>query len=414
MDIEREDNVKMSEMDLRQYCGLDRPRFTVDPVSDAEFFFGNEQVQRKLLDRIRTDFNVRGVPKCGVVGRFGAGKTHTLYHVKHLFNTDARFPGEGVYVRIGPYDEAIKGMAGWPYLQSLVLDAIGEPTIREWVRAFDKRAESRTESLAQGLSKLFRFGDENLRGSLANVLADYFLRDMKSTLPAWNWLKGGKLDKSDSLQVTKSLDTAPELVSVLLDLANLCHEVTGNGLILLFDEAQHLADVKKRETEIHDAFLQIAESNNENLGFLIGYLPERSGLPKVLSAPIDILSRLGVSEANLNEAFIDLQLLINSQDALRKFMDKILGGIKDEKAARDIVKQHGIADAAWEALPFTSDALDRVAEMLWQKETTRNARQIIEALAHLASEAYERAKADETYCVVDRAFVDSNPYLKSL
>ncbi len=408
-------DLEVKEMDLRQYCGLNRPRFTVDPAEDAKFFFGNQQVQEQLLNRIRRDFNVRGVPKCGVTGRFGAGKTHTLSHVKYLFESDPALPGHAVYVRIGPYDEGISGMGGWRYLQTLILDAIGEQAIRTWVRAFDARPEGRTENLAEKLADIFEFGDSNLRLSLANILADYFLRDLKSTLPAWTWLKGGKVDKTESLGITKTLDTAPELVNILLNLASLCRNVTGKALILLLDEAQHLSDVRKRESEIHDAFLQIAEPNNENLGFILGYFGSgQEGLPRVLAAPPDILSRLGVSTANLGEAFIDLQKLINSKDALREFMVRILGGIRDADASSVLITDNALAASDSTTLPFTPDGLDRLADVLWQKEQTRNARTIIETLAVLAADAYEQAKARNGYVSVNGQFVDANQYIRSL
>lgn len=407
--------MNIRDMDLRQYCGLNRPRFAVDPEEDAEFFFGNQQVQDQLLARIRSDFNVRGVPKCGVWGRFGAGKTHTLYHVKYVFNTRAEFPGHGVYLRIGPYDEGIPGMGGWRYLQGLVLDAIGEATIRQWVRSFDSRSQDRTKSLAEGLKTTFQFGDENLQQSMANVLADYFLREMKSTLAAWQWLKGGKIEKGGSLPVTKTLDRAPELVGVLMNLANLCRTATGKALTLLLDEAQHLVEVKKRVSEIHDAFLQLAEPANQDLGFIMAYFGAgQEWIPRVMSEPPDVLSRLGVTAANLQEAFIDLTRLIHNQDALRDFMLRILGGIRDVGSSEQVVKMFGLGDEIVPTLPFSEDALDRLVEVLWQREPARNARIIIQTLAVLAADAYERAKGSDRYQVVDRSFVDGSPYIQSL
>jgi len=407
--------MQVREMDLRQYCGLNRPRFAVDPEADAEFFFGNQQVQELLLNRVRRDFDVRGAPKCGVWGRYGAGKTHALYHLKYVFSSETEFAGHGVYTRIGPYDENIPGMGGWKYLQTLVLDAIGEGTVREWVRAFDTKPGDRTESLAEGLRGVFQFGDENLKQSLANVLADYFLRDGRPTLPAWNWLKGGKAEKLETAVVTKTLDTAPELVNVLLNLANLCRDVWGKALVLLLDEAQHLAEVKKRHSEIHDAFLQVAEPANQDLGFVIGYFGTgQQGLPKVLLEPSDVLSRLGVMSSNLQEAFVDLGRLINSKDALKDFMLRILEGIRDMDASAGVVKEFSLGGADPSIIPFTMDALDRLVEVLWQREDNRNARTIIGTLAVLAADAYQLAKANNKYQIVDQAFVDASSYIRTL
>ena len=51
-----------SEMSFQQYCCLKRPRFKIDPEKDAKWYFGNMKVQESIMDRLRTDVDVRGVP----------------------------------------------------------------------------------------------------------------------------------------------------------------------------------------------------------------------------------------------------------------------------------------------------------------------------------------------------------------
>ena len=183
--------MELQGMDLRHYCGLNRHRFRFHPESDAEWYLGNQEVCEELLRRVSSDFLIRGVPKCGVVGRFGQGKTHTLYHLKYLFDSDPQsYPVRAFFFRVAPYDESTPGLSGWGYIHGKMLDAMGEGFLREMVRVFDQLPGARTQALSDALTDTFTFGSENLRRSLANLLSTYFLRDVRSTMPAWEWLRG--------------------------------------------------------------------------------------------------------------------------------------------------------------------------------------------------------------------------------
>lgn len=183
-------------MELKDYCCLNRPRFRVDPQADAEWYFGNSQVSEELLSRITNDFDIRGIPKCGIIGRFGEGKTHTLYHVKYLFDSEPEnYPALCFILGLAPYDEKIPDLSGWKYIHGKMLDAMGEGFLRQIVREFDNIPEDRTGDLSEQMKNVFTFGDENLKRSLANVLVGYFLRETRSTITAWQWLRGNKLER---------------------------------------------------------------------------------------------------------------------------------------------------------------------------------------------------------------------------
>jgi len=401
------------EMELKDYCCLNRPRFRVDPESDAEWFFGNKQVNEELLSRIRSDFAVRGIPKCGLIGRFGAGKTHTLYHIKYLFDKDPdNCPATCFFLRLAPYDEKIPDLSGWKYIHSKILDALGEGFLRQIVQEFDRLPEDRTADLSEEMKRTFRFGDENLKRSLANVLAGYFLRETKSTIPAWQWLRGSKLEKGGATQdlgVTKTLENANDMIATVLNIGNLVRKTTGKGITLLMDEAQSLKDVEKRHIEIHDAFLQLADDDNQDVGFVMASFGEGPQIiPNVIAKPDDILSRLGVTIRNIDEAFINLMRLIKEETDMRSFIDDLLQGIKDRGKAEQLISEKGLANKlTWQNLPFTDDALSGVVEILWQSELTRNARLIINELARVAAAAYHQGKATNQYVIADRALLDS-------
>lgn len=398
-------------MDLREYCGLNRPRFRFDPESDAERYFGNREVSNELLRRISSDFLIRGVPKCGVVGRFGYGKTHTLYHIKYVFETDPElYPAKPFVCRIAPYDESTPGLGGWGYIHSKMLDAMGEGFIREMVRAFDGLPDTRTQPLADAMAGVFRFGPENLRRSLANVLSAYFLRDMRSTMPAWRWLRGQKPPGQELSRdgVTMWLEHAGDMVDVILNLGAMSRKIWGFGICFLMDEGQALNEVRKREVEIHDAFLQMAQPDNEDVGFVLAYFGTgHSAIPPVVSTPPDILSRLGVTEANINEAFIDLRRIINSPQDMKEFISNFLSSIRDTEQGAKVVDQFGLGErTSSELLPFDLGALDRIVTILFQVEQLRNPRMIIDSLARVAAAAYQQAKRQGEYVIADQLLLN--------
>jgi hypothetical protein len=402
--------VDIKDMDLQEYCGLNRPRFRFDPESDAAWYFGNQEVSAELRGRVSSDFVVRGVPKCGVIGRFGQGKTHTLFHLKHLLETDpASYPAKPVVLRIAPYDEDTKGLGGWSYIHGKMLDAMGERFLREMVRAFDQLPHERTRALDDVLADVFRFGSENLQNSLAAILSAYFLREGRATMPAWDWLRGQKPSGKELSEcgVTVWLEHAGDMIDVILNLGALCRRTYGLGLCFLMDECQALNDVEKRATEIHDTFLQMAEPDNEDVGFVLALFGTGQGaVPPVVSDPPDILSRLGVTSVNIHEAFIDLRRIINSEEDVREFMLEFLRHIRAPEKAAGVVEEFGLAGrSSAELLPFEPAAIDLIARILFQSEPSRNPRMIIMSLARVVAAAYQRAKVQGAYVVADAQLV---------
>jgi len=409
--------MQVKEMDLKDYCCLNRPRLRIDPEHDASWFFGNKSVEGRLLSRIHNDFNIRGVPKCGIVGRFGYGKTHSLYHIKHIFERNFdEFPAVPFVLRVAPYDEGTPGLNGWEYIHSKMLNAMGESFLRTIVIEFDKLPEARTKSLTDEMVKVFKFGDENLKKSLANILSGYFLREGRSTLVAWKWLRGAKLGKGESFQdtgVTKTLDTAEDMVNIICNLGNLSRKVLAKSIVFLMDEAQALDEIKKRLVEIQNAFLRLADDENEDIGFIIAYTgTPPASVPKPIQRD-DILTRLGVSKRNIEDAFINLKGVINTQDDIRDFISKILDGIIVEKKAQKLIADFNLSGQVQpKEIPFTKDAIDRIAEVLFQDEHTRNARMIIETLAKLAATAYRQGKETNKYIPINKDFAD--PLLRNI
>jgi hypothetical protein len=410
--------MEVKEMDLKNYCCLNRNRFVIDPESDAEWYFGNQQVNNELLTRIRNDFLVRGVPKCGILGRFGYGKTHTLFHLKYLFESEQdTYPAVPLILRIAPYDESTPGLNGLKYIHGKMLDAMGENFMREIVRGFNNLPGSGTGELSTEILKNIKFGDENLKSSLSSLLSAYFLRDVKSTMSAWQWLKGDKITKSNELDdvgVKKNLETAGDMLNVILNIGTLTRIVKGTGIVFLMDEAQALNEVKKRAIEIHDAFLQMAEPDNSDIGFVFAYFGTGlNAIPKVFSTPDDILSRLGVTQTNIQVAIKDLQRLISTKSDMREFIDNVLCSIIDTEKAQIFINEMKLKEKLKpDQIPFTDDALDRLTQVMYEKEPNRNARMIIQTLAQLSAEAYQKGKRENKYIVADSEFIE--PFVRDI
>jgi len=260
------------------------------------------------------------------------------------------------------------------------------------------------------MAEVFRFGSENLRRSLAAVLSAYFLREVRSTMPAWRWLRGDRPSRQELSNdgVTLWLKNAGDMVEVILNLGVMSRRVWDLGICFLMDEGQALNEVDKRETEVHDAFLQMAEPDNEDVGFVLAYFGTgQSGIPLVISEPPDILSRLEVTVATINEAFIDLIRIINSEQAMKKFMVDFLSSIRETERAAEVIEQFELGERTTaELLPFEPRALDRIVEILFQTEQLRNPRMIIANLARVAAASYQRAKHQGEYVIADVTLVN--------
>jgi hypothetical protein len=288
-----------------------------------------------------------------------------------------------------------------------MLDALGEDFLREVVRTFERQNRDEDTELAVSMYRSFRFGDTNLKRSLATILAEYFKRDVKSTIPAWQWLKADPAAKAEVLQVPMLLKDCTDMVAVILNIGALHRRTGGGGLVFLMDEAQNLGDVKKADKEVHTAFLKLAEQDNDFVGFILTtYGGGQDLIPKVITSPTDILSRLGVTTANLDEAFILLKDVIQTEKHVRDFMNEVLEHIVEPDRAQKIIDECGLTGVLPEHLPFTEEALDRIAKVLANEERNRNPRQIILTMAKVSSHAYHAGKDSGKYVVATRELAE--------
>jgi hypothetical protein len=399
----------IKDLDFQQYCCLRGPYMRVDEINDAQWFFGNKDVETRLLERITSDINLRGVPKCMILGRWGIGKTHCLNHLKFLFeNNPTEYHLKPLEMQLAPWNDANSKNNSWAYIHRKMVDGLGEHNLREIVAKFDALPIARTKKLSAAIESTFIYGDENLKYSLAVVLASNFLRDQDSTATAWKWLRGEKVDLP-SVGANRAIETVQDMVETVMNIGTLARVAIGQALIFLIDEAHDLANAKKNRNEIHFGFKMLADQANHDLGFVLALFGTGMNVvPSLLLDPNDIMERLGVTQQTIHRAVIELKDVTSEEKDIRLFATNVLEYLKDKDKANLLINNLPVNPKMTpELLPFTADGLDELVDFLKQKEETKAPRLIIENLAIIANKAYQEAKKKNTYVLADANFVHS-------
>jgi hypothetical protein len=151
--------------------------------------------------------------------------------------------------------------------------------------------------------------------------------------------------------------TSSDKISVLLNLGRLSRWALQEPLVILLDEAQAFGEVKKSSVaEIHDSFLQLAEPENVDVGFVLAAFGTGANiLPSVIMKPTDVISRLGVTERDLHKAFIDLKDVVRTEADLQEFAKQVLANLGDESKAQQLITDNGLQEVNATQLPFTED-----------------------------------------------------------
>lgn len=399
--------MEIKNIEFSEYCCLNRPLMRIDEESDAQWFFGNKEVEQRVLERVASDFNTRGTPKCGILGRWGIGKTHTLNHLKWLFETKPqKYRTQPVKMLLAPWDDGNPRGNNWGYIHRKMIDAIGEHALRGVVVAFDKMPQARTQNLAKAMEAIFKFGDANIKYSLSVILAENFLREQqKSTAAAWEWLRGDKVSIAD-LGVNRVVESVQDMVDVIRNIGVLAKTSRGLGFTFFIDEAHALGDVKKKKSEIHYGFKELADPTNSDVGYILAIFGGGiNAVPPVLTDPKDILDRMGVTQQTMHEAIIELKDVTAAESDLMEFAQNVLQNLKDIDKAKSMISEMNLGSKTTpDLLPFTQDGLKEVVDRLKQKEETKTPRLIIDNLATTSNKAYQESKLHNSYVLVDATF----------
>lgn len=362
------------------FCLNDRLNFTIDPQinpADARFYFGRDDIKKRLQRQLRRSFIAPGVPKIMVWGPYGSGKTQTLFYLEHYLKTDTPSSCPGVprthYVTV-----EMRSKSTASHLHMQLMEVLGKETVAGWVRRLFEKVSSLNAALQEMVD------DPNIALALKELRASG-----ESTFVAWRWLTGQSLKTSElsSLSLTRNLGEvgAGDLVNVLVAIGNLAGEV-GEKLIFLLDEVEELQNVRTGDASesIHQYFRRLAEPANASVGFLVGFKADvLDDAPEMLRRG-DVQGRIGTSN------YIDIPPL-PAVSNVKTFVSELLQNLIDEKQASARISEQGL-DVDLGVYPFEHGAFELLADYATQDPTRALPRYIINAINECTIQAWDEEK----------------------
>ncbi|MGQ9555750.1 MAG: hypothetical protein ACUVWR_16750 [Anaerolineae bacterium] len=359
------------------FCLKDRPNFTIDPQvnpSDAQYYFGRDDIKERLQRQIRRAFIAPGIPKIMVWGPYGSGKTQTLFYLEHYLKTNTPSSARGVphtlYVTI-----EMRSNSTAAHLHMQLMEALGKETVSGWVR----RLFNETPDLDEALGELT--DDPNIAIALKELRAAG-----DSTFIAWRWLTGQGLRGAElsGLQLTRNLGEvgAGDLVNALVAVGSLASRVN-QKLIFLLDELEELMNVRAGDAaeSIHQYLRRLAEPANDSVGFLIGFKADvMDDAPEVLRRG-DIQGRIGTSN------YVDIPPLPAVQD-VKTFVSELLSHLTDGPKVEACIAERSL-DTKPGLFPFEPGAFELLADYATQDITRALPRFIINAINECAIQAWD-------------------------
>lgn len=376
---------------INEYYALRKETFSVDPVNDSKAYFGNARLSDRIRGRIEGDFaQARGVPKFYILGDYGTGKTHTLFHIAYELENNQLESVLPVYVDIAP----LKKKEKFSTLQGRLLDAIGLDQIGAAVDAFITNVKG---DKATGIQEILRYGDAALKSSQSNVFRTILLGGRQRQL-SWEWLKGGVLAPGDreSLQVTKTLNQPGDFIHVLLNTAIIYRAGTGKKIVYLLDEVEAVRDVTDpdSEAELIFAFRELLDDSNNVLGIIAAIQPEGDDIGTVMSN-FAIMRRIGK-----DTGVFDLTSLVRDPVDLQQFVDDLLCYLINQDRAAQIVAEENL-NCLPHHFPFTEEALSVLKDGLQSVVELQRPAGIIQMLATAAIEAWRKRTQSESRVLVN-------------
>lgn len=390
---------------LKDHFHLTRDIFTIDPGNplDARAYFGREQVDQRILDRVQMDFVTRGVPKFFIFGRYGAGKTHTLAHIRHLLtsNQSGYFPATAPLLTSLP---PLRSKDSWVKVHEHLMDEIGRSRVKDAVVALVNKGTYRDPVEAIRAEGVLLHGDTSLQESQAQIFRALIYKGVQET-KAWEWLKGKALSSDDAamLETQTNLTTVPNYIDALLNVACLIERGLGERLILLIDEAEVVGNIQNRDSieEYRHAIRELASDRNSQLGFVIAFQMESNNLSESEVFSYEAIRR----RIGFESGYIDLHDLVLDERDAKDFIFRVLQHLVDQDAAASEIEEAGLdTDAA--AFPFTPVAIDRIAEFVTDDPDRKSPSQIITRMQQAVAKALIRDRESGEVALIDDDLVE--------
>jgi len=366
---------------LQQHLCLTRPNFQINPkqsFEDASLYFGEDRNEKMILE-IETGYMAGFMPRIYVMGQYGTGKTHLLYHLKHHFSKSAL---------VMPFVVQVEAESKTRYqsLHKKLLDAMGLTLVEKTYRDFAHEAGAGRDVAFAEI-----FPDPNLQKVMQILPSGPALQSL-----AWRWLIGDKLTSGEqqNLGVTTSASETGELVQILVSIGELFRRCKKN-LLFLIDEGEALHNVTNHDAQRswHDGFKRLAESNdNQSVGWILSFYTALQDEPPTFMFEGDITTRLGRKGVVRLEPLLPVQVEDFLRDLLKAFVDK--------ECAKKRIESLKL-DTKPEIYPFTDEGL--VAFVNHAKVAADQAipRNILKAMTACALETLRGDKA-----LIDGALVD--------
>jgi hypothetical protein len=369
----------------QDFYHLTKQRFSIDPKTDAAFYFDETPLHEQLMRHLRMQFvEAPGVPRFFIVGQYGAGKTHTLWHLHYVLQNDARFKQHPTLPTLVTL-QSLKGREHWSTVHRKLVDAIGLDRARGAVAGVMGKATPGTDPMAVfGGGDLIRYGESGLQSTQAHIYRNLLFGGPQAA-KSWEWLKGTGLSVNDAaaLGIETQLAEPSQMIDALLNLGELVFAGLGRRVIYLVDEAEVLRSVTHPDSQqefIHSFRRLVGEENNV-LGFIAAYQVDPDGDAPEILWDESVRRRVGY-----DAGYIDLkELMINAEDA-RKFILNILRYIVDQDAAAGTIKSAGL-DTEPEFFPFTPDAIDRIADYVTEEPERLLPSQIVDKMSKAVATA---------------------------
>ncbi len=146
---------------LKDYYFLRRGEsFSIDPWKDREVYFGEAELEKRISDRIDSDFvKRRAVPKFFLFGAYGCGKTHSLAYIAYTLERNTLYQSEPIYVAMPP----LTSKEGWLRIHTKFIDSIGPDRIRSSVEIMADKIPGTDKVKGLLDSNVLPFGDDTMK-----------------------------------------------------------------------------------------------------------------------------------------------------------------------------------------------------------------------------------------------------------
>ncbi len=365
---------------LAEWFGLKRPNFILDPQKDADFYAPRTGVDiPKLEEGIQVNLLTDRPPKRLFWGRYGGGKTHTLFHIskrleRHLdiypvYVECPSVPKKSTFLHL--YHDGIMASMGQDFVVRIFNELIASiGTVR-----FDEL-----------LSKLKQIlGDEDLSRAVSGLLG---ARPDKELI-FWRYISGIPLPTRDlaELNVTQSLaDSIPSrLANIVIIIGKVVKAIRSKTILLILDELDRLKSVTDEYglSTYEEAFRRLVDENQRDVAIMMGCSAVNiRELPEIFAGESGpILSRIG------RQNIIEISEI--SPNDVDNFIKKILEYIVDREIAGqkiEEIKKRGISETLTiEFFPFTNEAIEALKGTLGANMTPR---EITQRMSDAAGKAF--------------------------